>query len=61
MADGPVAHVIPHDVDDVGTLAVLLAQLVEPLFDFFVLGRPLLAMLCFQDIKLCIMNDLFHQ
>jgi len=41
-------------------LAVLLAQLVEPFFDFFVLGRPLLAVLCFQDIKLCIMNDLFR-
>ena len=58
MADGPVLHVVPHDVDDVGALSVLLAQLGELRVYLLVLRRPLVPVLRKQHLVLGVVDDL---
>ena len=56
-SDVPKRSVIPHDVDDVWWSAMLFLQLRESGIEVFVLGIPLLAILCFHDVILGIVDD----
>jgi hypothetical protein len=57
-ADLAEAGVVPHDVGDVGSFALLGVHFVEDLLDLDVLGGPLLAVLLFEDLLLGVVDEI---
>ncbi len=56
-ADLADRRVVEHDMDDVGRPAVFLAKRGQLGIQVTVFGRPPLAVLRFEDVVLCIVND----
>ena len=52
-----VAHVVPHDVNDIGPLAELGLQFGQPGLDLDVLGLPPLAVLLPEPQELRLVDD----